>query len=154
MGIEMNKALVHRYLEEAVTRNNPSLLEVLCAKDLCLHGSGEGQTLPGGGIEEARAQIAAWHNALPDFYLRIDALIAEAEMVVAHWTISGTQHGPYLGAPPSGRAICYSGVTTFRIAGEQIAEAWDFVDSGRLWQQLGLAPQPVKTVKGGEADWL
>ena len=142
MVTEQNKALVQRYITEAINRNHPQLLDMLCAPAYVVHtlhyASGVGHDSTPAGLARIRARIADWHNALPDFYLSVDSMVAEADRVVTHWTISGSHHGPYYGVPPTGRALGYHGITTFRVVDGVIAEEWVLEDRAGLWQQLGV----------------
>ncbi len=60
--------------------------------------------------------------AFPDLHVTIDELIAEDDKVMARWTQRGTQRGPFLDIPPTGKQISYSGINIFRIAHGQIVE--------------------------------
>jgi predicted ester cyclase len=63
--------------------------------------------------------------------------VAEADMVVARWTIRGTQQGPLGPIPPTGKRVEFAGVNIFRLASGKIVEIWNHRDDLRLYQQLG-----------------
>ncbi len=56
------------------------------------------------------------------------------------WT--GTQDGPFLGLPPSGRKLRFATADFFRIENGKLAEHWDVVDSLPRAIALGLVPPP------------
>ena len=88
MGIDENKRLVRRLVEEAVGNRNPDVLEQIAA---------------GPFAEVARRWVAPFRGAFPDFTMEIVELIAEGDKVVAHFRCSGSQLGEWLGLPPTGR---------------------------------------------------
>ena len=55
----------------------------------------------------------------------------------------GTNRGPFLGAPPTGKVVTYTGFDLNRIERGRIVESWVNYDALGLLQQLGLVP-PVK----------
>lgn len=74
--------------------------------------------------------VEANHRAFPDLRVEVLLQIAEGERVATHWRFTGTQNGPYLGTPATGRAVSWTGVQIDRIADGKIAESWvvwDFV---------------------------
>jgi len=71
--------------------------------------------------------------AFPDAANRVDDMIAEADRVVTHWTMTGTHQ-------PTGKPVRFSGVTIARIAGGKIAEHWSYRDDLGFLRQLGRIP--------------
>ena len=83
-----------------------------------------------------------FYKAFPDARFTVEDMIAEGDKVVSRYTIRGTNLGPFLGIPPTGKQTTIGGITIFRVAGGQIVEQWSQVDIlGRL-QQLGVVPRP------------
>ena len=99
---------------------------------------------PSGPVPVGPAGFAAmasrWRAALPDLQLHIDLMLAEADLVAARWTITGTHTGPLGRISPSGKAVTFSGVNIFRLASGRIAEIWNHRDDLRLYQQIGALP--------------
>jgi predicted ester cyclase len=84
-----------------------------------------------------------FRTAFPDLTYTVEAQVAEGELVLSHFSASGTQTGPFLGAPPSGKIVSYTGMDLNRIVRGRIVESWVNYDALALLQQLGLVP-PVK----------
>jgi steroid delta-isomerase-like uncharacterized protein len=80
--------------------------------------------------------------AFPDLDRKVDDLVAEGDRVVARWSATGTQTGPFMGMPPSGKVATNSGITIFRISGGRIVEEWSESDMLGLLQQVGALPSP------------
>jgi predicted ester cyclase len=64
---------------------------------------------------------------------------------MTRFSARGTNLGPFLGAPPTGRVVTYTGFDLNRIRDGRIVESWVNYDALGLLQQLGLVP-PVKGI--------
>ena len=82
---------------------------------------------------------AGFRAAFPDVRLEIEALVAEDDVVVARWTMSGTHTGVWGDVAATGRKVRFTGVNFFRIADGKIAEMWNVRDDLGLREQLGAA---------------
>jgi predicted ester cyclase len=63
-------------------------------------------------------------------------LIAEGDRVVLRTTARATHHGEFEGIPRTGRAVEFTGLVVYRIAGDKIAESWGEIDFLRLIREL------------------
>ena len=134
MSIEENKKIVHRYQEIYNTNDLEALSEVL-AEDLLTP-----KIMPGipTGIQGAKAAHRIMLAGFPDYQTIIDDLIAEDDKVVARITMSGTNTGSFMGIPPTGKHVSFTGIYIARIANGKIAEHWGEEDGVSLLQQLGV----------------
>ena len=73
----------------------------------------------------------------PDYQTIIDDLVAEGDKVVARITMSGTNTGNFMGIPPTGKHVSFTGIYIARIANGKIVEHWGEEDAVSLLQQLG-----------------
>jgi steroid delta-isomerase-like uncharacterized protein len=89
-----------------------------------------------------RAIAAHWLTGFPDYGFELLDLIAEADKVVARMPFRGTQTGPVLDLPPTGRSVRVSEIVIFRLADGKIVEAWEEYDALGMRQQLGARPAP------------
>lgn len=138
MSTEENKALVRRFYDDIWMKGNLAVADDLVAADYVRHDPRGGAPTPG---PEGQKQIAAmFRAAFPDFQSSYDVVLAEADLVAVRWTIRGTHQGEYLGIPPTGRGVGFTGVNIFRIAGGKIVELWNHRDDLGFMQQLGVIP--------------
>jgi len=121
MTLEANKALVRRLFEEVIPAGDPSAMRELVAPGFLDHDPLPGQPA---GVEGAEYVVSTMHGAHPDIRFAIDHLVAEGDLVVARWTLRGTNTGPMLGQPPTGRRVELSAIVIFRIADGMITERW------------------------------
>ena len=58
-------------------------------------------------------------TALPDMPFTVNHMVAEGDLVVVHWTVSGTNTQPGMGLPATGKPVKVSGMTLFRFRAER-----------------------------------
>jgi steroid delta-isomerase-like uncharacterized protein len=134
MSIEENKNIVRRYQEIYNSNELDTLTEVL-SEDLITPKIMSGVPT---GIEGAKAAHRIMLAGFPDYQTRIDDLIAEDDKVVARITMSGTNTGSFMGIPPTGKHVSFTGIYIARLANGKIVEHWGEEDSVSLLQQLGV----------------
>ena len=105
-------------------------------------------------FEQVSRFASMYFEAFPDVTITLDeVLLAEDEKVVSRWTARGTHQGETeeFGLP-TGRRFELEGITIHRFEGEKIAEHWERYDNLGFAQQLGLAVDPSKLVRGWTAN--
>jgi steroid delta-isomerase-like uncharacterized protein len=102
-----------------------------------------GSIEPFRGKQGFRDFVSAYLTAFPDGKITVQDQIAEGEFVATRWTARGTNTGPLLDLPPSGKQATVSGITYARIKDGQAREAWVAWDTFALMQQLGAVPAPA-----------
>jgi steroid delta-isomerase-like uncharacterized protein len=95
-----------------------------------------------GGPEEWNRRVANLLSAFPDVQVIQEDLIAEGDQVVERWTIRGTHQGTFMGIPPTGKYITYTGIDIFRIVDGKLVLVGQSVDRLGMLQQLGVVPAP------------
>lgn len=128
MSLEQNKAIARRWHEGWWKEGGQAILDELLTPNTTWRG--------GGGPNEIRELVQAFHEGASDMKLTIDDLIAEGDKVVARWTIRLKHTGNLLGYPPTGKEISYTGITIQRIENGKIIDDWYEVDGRELEKQL------------------
>jgi steroid delta-isomerase-like uncharacterized protein len=140
MSTETNKAIVRRWVEEGWNKGNLALVDELYAPNVVQHDPSS--PAPVTNSEALKMYVTGYRTAFPDLLFTIDDLIAEGDKVVWRFTSRGTQKGPLMNIPPSGKTGTVTGIAIFRIADAKIAEVWVNVDTLGLLQQIGVIPAP------------
>lgn len=136
MSAEQHKARIRRALEHLNQGDLEAYLH-LYAEDAVMHGFGIEP-----GLDNIRHFYQGYLSAFPDTHVAIEEMVAEGDDVACRYTFTGTHQGPFMGIPPTGRAVTVEGITVLRFAGEQCAERWTQMDAMGLMQQLGVIPAP------------
>src|SRR5215217_6667506 len=95
--------------------------------------------------EAVKQEAADFRQGFPDVVSTIEDLIAEGDKVVAHWRSRATHQGNYMGIPPTGNRIEFTGISVYRIEEGKIAQEWTVEDQFGLMQQIGAIPEPEQS---------
>ena len=134
---EQNKQLV-RDLWDCRSSSDFERMGRLYDADVAYHGSGGEERR---GRQSAIDFAAAHKDAFPDFFGYIEQIVAEGDFVVSRVRTFGTNTGPVMGRPPSGRPVETRWVMNMvRIQNEQIVEEWEIFDQLDYMRQLGIIP--------------
>lgn len=93
-----------------------------------------------GTLAGFKSGLVEFRAAFPDLRVDVERVIVEGDTVVGHLTMSGTQLGAFMGAPPSGKTFRIEAVDIVTMRGGKMVEHWGVFDAAGLAQQLGLAP--------------
>jgi predicted ester cyclase len=131
MSAEENKAVVRREQEELWNHTgNLDAVEEIFVPDY---------------VGAAKQEAADFRQGFPDVVSTIEDLIAEGDKVVARWKSKATHQGEYLGIPPTGKEVEFTGISVYRIEGDKIAESWNVDDELGLMRQIGAIPEPEQS---------
>jgi steroid delta-isomerase-like uncharacterized protein len=136
---EQNKAIVREFIDGLFTKGDLGAVDTYLAEGFVNHDPPFGATADREGMRGAAAMFRA---AFPDWHSDVDHLIGEGDLVVEHFTASGTQRGEIMGVPPAGRTVTLRGIQIFRIRDGRIVERWGRLDDLGVLGQLGLVNAP------------
>lgn len=134
---EANKQFYRSYIEEMWNKRNPSAADRYLAANFIEHN----QHLPP-GLDGRKHFVASVLAGFSDYHAEIQEVLADGDKVVARVLWTGTQDGPFLGRPATGKKLRFSTADFFRIENGKFVEHWDVVDSLPRAIALGLVPAP------------
>jgi steroid delta-isomerase-like uncharacterized protein len=139
MSTSDNKNVIRMFIDEILNQGRLERADELVLEDFV-----ELDPLPGQsqGREGLIAVIRQMRSSFPDMHWRVEEMIAEGEKVTTRFTWMGTQQGPFLGIPPTGRHITVKGVVIDRLVGGKMADSRILMDTLGMMQQLGAIPTP------------
>lgn len=137
--IEQNKAVYRRFVEEVINKGNVDVIEELYDPGYVDHSRPPGAPE---GLDGVRAIPAMFRGAFPDLHFTIELMVGEGDLVATYVTGRGTQQGPFMGAPPSGKHAMWGSMGFFRVADGKIVEHWGSPDLLALLTQIGVIPSP------------
>lgn len=118
-------------------------LDAIIADDYVEHAD-----LPPGvpsGLTGLKAMMTTYREAFPDFTITIEKYLEQGDLGCAVVRMTGTQTGPFMGAPASGRAIDIMGIDVVRLVDGRCVEHWGVEDDLGLFTQVGLVDIPQQT---------
>jgi len=131
-----NKAIVHRFIDEAYNKRNLAIGDELLAANVVLHVS---DTYIEGCVGW-KQYASSFLNTFSDIVISVEDTIAEGDKVVANWTCGGIHSGELQGIAPTGKRVTWTGIAIYRFAGSRIEEVWVWNDLLSLMRQLGVGP--------------
>ena len=83
------------------------------------------------------AQFAPLATAFPDWHWEVRHLVVDGDVLVLHFTVTGTHRGTFRGLAATGRQISVTEFTLYKVEDGKFAEVWDLLDTDAILQQLG-----------------
>ena len=124
-------------IEEVLNDGRFERLDELVLEDFVELDPLPGQSQGREGLREMLRQMRA---AFPDIHWVVDEMIGEAVNVCTRFTWTGTQRGPFLGVPATGRNVAVKGIVIDRLNAGKMAESRILMDTLGMMQQLGVVP--------------
>ncbi len=136
---EEAKAVYRRFVEEVINKGNVSIIEELYSPDYVDHSAPPGAPP---GLAGVRMIPALFRGGFPDLHFTIEQMVVDGDKVGTYVVGRGTNTGPFMGMPPTGRHAEWESFGIFRVVNGKIAEHWGQPDLLGLMQQLGAVPAP------------
>ena len=144
MTLEENKKLVLDHYE-ALYRHDAEAVRKQLAADFVDHEAPYGSMPP--GPDAVLRAFEMVHRAVPDLSVKVEAIVAEGDLVAVRGTWTGTHKSPLprirdgeildpLNVPTTNRATSITGMVFWRIRDGQIVERWGNLDRFSLQKQL------------------
>lgn len=130
--LEANKALVRQYYQ--IVMGDLDGIEAIVAADFVDHHFPPDTPTGAAGVRKFFTEFAG--SVFSDMRIAIDLLLAEGDKVDCHFVFHARHTGPFANIMPRGNPIRLPAISTFRIAGGKLAEAWEIFDSASLVQQM------------------
>ena len=137
-SLDENRAIVSAYVYNTNLGNFDAFDEFV-VPDYVDNDPIPGQKSGREGLKDAYRMFLA---AFPDVWFTFEDLIAEGDLVVGRGVIKGTHKGDFLGIPPSGKELHWTGTRMFRVRNGKVVEGWINLDFLGLMQQMGAIPAP------------
>lgn len=135
-----NKAAFRRVLDASNTHDGELISKTI---DDVFHSDVVIQTplpIELAGTQAIKEVYTTLHRAFPDLHITVEDMVEEGDKVVCRNLVTGTHHGEYMGAPPTGNRVIYNEIFILRFADGRIAETWGVVDVLSQMRQLGMIP--------------
>jgi predicted ester cyclase len=129
---EANKALVRRYYTEAM--GNLANIEQVVSATFVDHHFPPGVPPGPAGVRQFFQNILG--DIFSDMKIEHEFMLAEGDKVDCHFALVARHTGEFAGIKPKNNLIRCPAISTFRIEGGKLAEAWEIFDSGSLLHQM------------------
>jgi predicted ester cyclase len=138
MSEEQNRKAMERIIEEAYSKGNLDVINEVMAPSFVEHQAG----IVPPTAEGVKKSIAFLRGAFPDLHLTIEDILAYGDKVWTRSTARGSQQGPFMGLPPTGKPFAITVIDVCRFENGQIVEHWGVADQLAVMAQIGALPRP------------
>jgi steroid delta-isomerase-like uncharacterized protein len=83
-------------------------------------------------------ELSTFIEAFPDIVYSVVGRVESDDLVVEEWTASGTQSGPFMGMPPTQRAIHIRAVTLYEFSGNRVTSDRTYLDMSPVLLRTGV----------------
>ena len=139
MSIEENKAVVRRFFEELLSRDDIAVADELLSPGFRFYFAGSPDPM---NLESYKEFLVARRAAFPDRRFVVEDMIAEGDKVSVRFTMHGTHKGEFRGIAPSGKEVTMTGIDTIRLSDGKMVEDRVEVDQLGMMRQLGVIASP------------
>jgi predicted ester cyclase len=138
VSVATNKAAVRRLNDEVYVKGNLEIADKHFAPTYVMHTPGTEYK----GAEGFKQSVKNNKIACPDYYSKIDKMIAEGDMVATFYTIGGTFTHEFGGVKPTGKKLKITSIVLSRFENGKAVEGWVYVDRLDWFRQLGVPIPP------------
>lgn len=140
------EAVARRLIDEAFSAGHLEVCDELISAALVEHQDFGPDHAP--GAAGVRAVVTSLRRAFPDFELKIADLVVVGDTVWTRNVATGTNEGPYMGHPPTGRRFEVAVFDVMRVVDGRVVEHWGVPDRLGVLSQLGhLGPSRTLAVR-------
>lgn len=136
---DQNTALADRFHMDIFQAGRLDVADEIVAPGFVIHAPGYPPEWTQ-GPEGTKQLAAAIIEGIPDRRIAHHETIAEGDLVMVRWSMTGTHGGELMGVPATGRPIDVTGFDLFRVENGKLAECWQNWDQLGLMQQIGAVP--------------
>jgi predicted ester cyclase len=135
--VERNRRTVETFFA-GTHGGNPGVIDQTVAENIVTHG------FPQGRNPASRAQykqfFAEFGAGFSNMSYRTPAWLCDGDKVAVRFEIEVDHTGRYLGLPPTGRRVAFTGIALYRLEEGMIAETWLHLDALAILGQIGATP--------------
>jgi predicted ester cyclase len=138
-SVRANERVVEAFLQDVVNEHNGGDAASFLTPDMQWYGGTVGTVSGRANVAGLFAGVVA---AFPDAHVAIDDIFGQGDQVVVRVVVSGTQEGPILGIPASGRHVQWDGVDIYRLSHGKISNIWAGDDWTAILNDTGTYKAP------------
>jgi steroid delta-isomerase-like uncharacterized protein len=138
-GLTGNERVVEAFLQDVINEHNGDHAINYLNPDMQWSGGTVGTVTGSANVAGLFASVVA---AFPDAHITINDIFAQGDQVVVRVVVSGTQEGPILGIPASGRFVQWDGVDVYRLSDGKISNIWAGDDWTAILNDTGTFKAP------------
>ncbi|MGW7546549.1 ester cyclase [Streptomyces sp. NPDC054770] len=137
--VAADKRVVRAFLADVLNEHHADHAARYLTPDAQWHGGTVGTVA---GRDNFAGLMAGVVAAIPDVHASVKDVIAEKDKVVVRLVVAGTQQGPLLGIPASGRSVQWDAVDVYQLRNGKISQEWAAEDFTAFLNDTGTYKAP------------
>jgi steroid delta-isomerase-like uncharacterized protein len=137
--VAVNERVVGSFIQDVLNGHHGDHAVRYLAPDMQWHGGTVGTVA---GRDNVAGLMTTVVTSIPDLHAAVQDVFGQGNEVVVRLVVTGTQRGPLLGIPASGRAVSWNATDLFRLDGGQIVEEWAAEDFTAILNDTGTYKAP------------
>jgi steroid delta-isomerase-like uncharacterized protein len=137
--VAANKKVVLAFLEDVLAEHNGDHAANYLTEDIQFHAGTVGTVT---GRANVAGLLTSVVTSIPDLHPALQDIVGERDRVVVRLVVSGTQTGPLLGIPASGRHVQWDAVDVYQLKGGKISQEWAAEDLTAILNDTGTYKAP------------
>ena len=137
--VQRNKRVVRAFIKDVLVNHHGDRAASYFTPDMKWHGGTLGTFT---GADTVGGVLSSVIQAIPDLRPAVKDIFGQGNKVVVRLVVSGTQSGPLLGIPATGRHVEWDAVDVYRLKDGKIAEEWASQDLTAILRDTGTYKAP------------
>jgi steroid delta-isomerase-like uncharacterized protein len=134
-----NKRLVLQFVQDVLNGHNGSHAASYLTEDMQWHGGTVGTIA---GRDNVAGLLTTVVTSIPDLHAAVQDIFGQGDKVVVRLIVSGTQEGPLLNIPATGRHVQWDAVDVYQLEGGKISQEWAAEDFTAFLNDTGTYKAP------------
>lgn len=130
-----NKMVIEKIFK-ALEANSVDSLLTYFADNLVEHAPAPGGSTT--GLQSQRDLMKFYGAAFPVVKFSNISMLADGDMVVAHFNIKAKNSGPMGEMPATNKDVDINGVDIYKMENGKVVEHWGYFEEGKMMMQLGM----------------
>ena len=137
--VAANIQVVETFLQDVLDGHHGDHAANYLTKDAQFHAGTVGDFTGRATVAGVLAGIVA---AIPDLHANVQDIFGHGDEVVVRLVVTGTQEGPLLGIPATGRHLQWDAIDLYRLKGGKISQEWASEDLTAILNDTGTYKAP------------
>jgi predicted ester cyclase len=134
-----NEKVVNAFMRDVLNEHHGADAAKYFTPDMAWHGGTIGTV---SGSANVTGLLTTVVTSIPDLHTATQDMFGQGDEVVVRLIVSGTQTGPLLGIPATGRHVQWDATDTYRLKDGKIAEEWAAEDLTAILADTGTYKAP------------
>jgi len=140
MSDRENTEIYRRITQEGFVEGDTIVIDELLSDDFVEHEAVPGSRPGRDGVKDTVAMV---RTGFPDLRITINDTFSAGDQLCARSTWTGTNTGPFMGKPATGRTATWEAIDIVRVRDGHCTEHWGQLDMMSLLTQLGALDMPA-----------